>query len=75
MKCIRCLKGEADLVAQAPDGSGAWVIYKCAACNYAWRSSEPEEILNPDKRDPRFQLVDVDLDALACPCPIPPLLG
>jgi len=74
MKCIRCLKGEAAVVARAPDGSGAWEIYKCEACNYAWRSTEPEEILNPAKRDPRFQLENVNLDELSSPCPIPPLL-
>ncbi|MBN2791425.1 MAG: hypothetical protein JXQ81_02850 [Desulfuromonadales bacterium] len=73
MKCIRCLKGEAAVVATAPDGSGAWEIYKCADCNYGWRSIEPEEILNPEKRDPRFQLIDVDLSKLLSPCPIPPL--
>jgi vanillate/4-hydroxybenzoate decarboxylase subunit D len=73
MKCVRCLTGEASVVAKAPDGSNAWEIYKCDHCNYGWRSSEPEKILNPEKRDKRFQMQGVDLDKLICPCPIPAL--
>lgn len=73
MKCIRCLKGEASVVAKAPDGSGAWEIYKCDRCNYGWRSSEPARMLDPATRDPFFQMENVDLDKLLTPCPIPPL--
>jgi hypothetical protein len=73
MKCVRCLVGEASVVAKAPDGSGAWEIYKCARCNFGWRSTEPESITDPAKRDPFFQLDKVDLNNLIIPCPIPPL--
>ncbi|QLA20807.1 non-oxidative hydroxyarylic acid decarboxylases subunit D [Desulfolutivibrio sulfoxidireducens] len=73
MKCIRCLSGEASVVAKAPDGSGAWEIYKCARCNFGWRNTEPAKLLDPATRDPFFQLDKVDIDKLLTPCPIPPL--
>jgi vanillate/4-hydroxybenzoate decarboxylase subunit D len=70
MNCVRCLIGEAEVVAHAPDGSGAWEIYRCRRCNYGWRSSEPQTITDASKRDSRFQLVDVDLEELLSPCPV-----
>ena len=71
MKCVRCLMGEAEVVAKAPDGSGAWQIYRCTRCNYGWRSTEPEEITDPAKRDPFFQLDKTDLSELTSPLPLP----
>jgi hypothetical protein len=73
MRCVRCLADTAAVSAQAPDGSGAWEIYSCSRCNYSWRSSEPDTITDPEKRDPFFQLDAVDLDELDSPLPIPPL--
>lgn len=73
MQCVRCLEDKARVVATAPNGSGAWEMYKCDHCNYAWRNIEPENITIAEKRDPRFQLVGVDLGKLLSPCPIPPL--
>jgi vanillate/4-hydroxybenzoate decarboxylase subunit D len=70
MNCVRCIVGVAEIVAHAPDGSGAWEIYRCRRCNYGWRSSEPETITDTSKRDPRFQLENVDLEALMSPCPV-----
>lgn len=74
MKCVRCLAGDVTVAAHAPDGSGAWEIYRCPRCNYAWRSTEPETITDPARRDPFFQLDGVDLDALLSPLPAPPLV-
>jgi len=73
MKCVRCLEDKARVVAKAPDGGGDWEIYKCDHCNYGWRNTEPENITIPEKRDPRFQMVGIDLDTLLSPCAIPPL--
>ena len=73
MKCIRCLRDEAECVATAPDGSGDWELFVCSHCNFGWRSSEPKELLDPALRRPEFQLEQVDLDTLQSPCPIPPL--
>jgi hypothetical protein len=71
MRCVRCIDGEADVVAKAPDGSGAWQIYRCVRCNYGWRSTEPQIIIDPVKRDPFFQLDKTDLSTLVCPLPPP----
>ena len=73
MKCVRCLEDSVKVVAKAPDGSGAWEIYKCDHCNYGWRSTEPETVTVVEKRDPRFQMVGVDMTTLLNPCPVPPL--
>lgn len=71
MKCLRCLTGEVEIVASAPDGSGAWEIYRCLRCNYGWRSTEPETITDPKRRDPYFQIDQVELEELPCPLPEP----
>jgi vanillate/4-hydroxybenzoate decarboxylase subunit D len=73
MKCLRCLVGEVEIAAHAPDGSGAWEIYHCTRCNYSWRSSEPDSITDPAKRDPSFQLADVDVKELMATLPVAPL--
>jgi hypothetical protein len=70
MNCVRCLEGEVEIVARAPDGSGAWEIYRCKRCNYGWRSTEPENITDPSRRDPFFQLDGTDIATL--PSPLPP---
>lgn len=71
MKCVRCIEGDVEVVARAPDGSGAWEIYRCTRCNYGWRSSEPENITDPAMRDPFFQLDKTDLSTLLSPLPLP----
>lgn len=73
MICVRCLKDTAARIAQAPDGSGAWEVYYCERCNYSWRSSEEPEITVLEKRDPEFQLENIDIDTLTILNPIPPL--
>lgn len=71
MKCLRCTEGDVSVVAHAPDGSGAWEIYRCERCNYAWRSTEPASITDPQQREPFFQLSTGDLENLSSPLPIP----
>ncbi len=56
MKCVRCLRDAASVVATAPDGSNAWEVYYCSECNYSWRNTEPEEITDIAQRDPWGQL-------------------
>jgi len=73
MKCLRCLEGNATKFAEAPDGSGAWEMYICDRCCYSWRTTEEEEILNPEKRDPEFQLEGVKMEDLLVLVPVPPL--
>lgn len=64
MKCIRCLHDTAEVVAKAPDGSNAWEMYYCSRCNYSWRNNEVDELTKIEKRDPWFQLDNVDLTKL-----------
>lgn len=73
MKCVRCLQESASKVASAPDGSGAWEVYCCDRCNFSWRSTEEPHVINPELRDPWFQLEE-DPDDLPSPLIIPPLL-
>lgn len=73
MKCVRCLKDTAKNIAKAPDGSKAWEVYYCDGCNYVWRSSEEEEIIVIEKREPAFQLDKTDTSDLLCTMGIPPL--
>lgn len=72
MKCVRCLKGTAAKFAEAPDGSGAWEMYVCDRCFFSWRSTEEDEVINPEKRDPDFQL-NGEIEDLPIPVPVPPL--
>ncbi|GAB6173755.1 non-oxidative hydroxyarylic acid decarboxylases subunit D [Paradesulfitobacterium aromaticivorans] len=73
MKCVRCLHDTANKLTVAPDGSGAWEIFGCSRCFFTWRTTEEEEVINPDKRDPYFQLDGVEIDDLMVLVPVPPL--
>lgn len=73
MKCLRCLTDTVEKIAESPDRSGEWEIYYCERCNYSWRSSEEPEIIVLEKRDPEFQLENIDLDKLQILNPIPAL--
>jgi hypothetical protein len=70
MKCVRCLNDSAKVVAKAPDGSGAWEVFCCSKCNYSWRSTEEEDLIDPEKLDPYFKLDKIDLDKVPCGIPI-----
>jgi len=72
MKCVRCLHDTAAKFAEAPDKSGAWEMYGCSRCNFTWRSTEEEEVTNPAKRDPGFQLKG-EISDLQVLVPVPPL--
>jgi late competence protein required for DNA uptake (superfamily II DNA/RNA helicase) len=73
MICVRCSNESANVVAQAPDGSGAWEIIYCSKCNFSWRTSEEDQSIVPAKRDKMFQLEGSALDHLQVLVPIPPL--
>jgi len=72
MKCVRCSHDTAAKFAQAPDGSGAWEMYVCSRCNFTWRSTEEDEVINPAKRDPAFQIKGAIEDLIVL-VPVPPL--
>jgi late competence protein required for DNA uptake (superfamily II DNA/RNA helicase) len=61
MKCVRCLNDTASKVADAPDGSGAWEVYYCTRCDYSWRNTEEDYVIDIEKRNQRFQVTPEDL--------------
>lgn len=73
MKCVRCLTDNAAKIAEAPDGSKAWEVYFCNRCDFVWRSSEEPEVIDPEKRDPWFQLAGVEVKDIPVFSPVPPL--
>ena len=73
MQCVRCLRDGASVVAKAPDGSGAWEIIYCTACNFSWRTSDEDQYINPTKRDKSFQLEGSALEKVQILIPVPPL--
>ncbi|MDD4335485.1 MAG: non-oxidative hydroxyarylic acid decarboxylases subunit D [Desulfotomaculaceae bacterium] len=72
MKCVRCLHDTAGLLTKAPDGSGAWELYVCSRCNFTWRSTEENEVIKPELRDPNFQFTQEPED-LQILVPVPAL--
>jgi late competence protein required for DNA uptake (superfamily II DNA/RNA helicase) len=64
MNCVRCSNDSASVVAKAPDGSGAWEVYYCSRCNFSWRTTEDEDIINSEKFNPSFKLDKDDLSKL-----------
>jgi hypothetical protein len=73
MNCIRCGNDTAKRMTEAPDGSHAWEIWQCSHCNFAWRTSEEPETIDPALRDPYFQLDEEALRAMTPFIPVPPM--
>jgi hypothetical protein len=72
MKCVRCLHDTAAKFTEAPDKSGAWEVYGCSRCNFTWRNTEEDEVINPELRDKNFQFTGEPED-LQILVPVPPL--
>jgi hypothetical protein len=47
-------------------------VYGCSTCFYAWRSTEPEENVNPEKYPSAFRLRPEDLAKLRVVPAVPP---
>ncbi len=72
MQCPRCDSTTAALMATAPVDH-AWEVYFCETCHFSWRSTEPPEITDPARYDPRFKVDPATIPGLAEMPPIPPL--
>jgi hypothetical protein len=48
-------------------------VFGCDTCFYVWRSTEPEENINPDRYPAMFRLIPEDLPNLAVAPAIPAL--
>lgn len=55
MICPRCDSDTAKLLTKAPVDD-AWEVYICETCCFSWRSTESEDITDPDKYDKRFKI-------------------
>ena len=72
MICPRCDDTRAALLFESPE-SGAWVVYHCPRCDFTWRSTEEEEVIQPEKYDPAFKLNEDKIRRMENKPPIPPL--
>ena len=69
--CPRCRAGELRTLGKSPV-AGVWTIFGCSTCFYAWRSTEPEENVDPDKYPAPFRLRPERLADLKTIPPVPP---
>ncbi len=72
MFCPRCDKDEAIKIFEAPKDK-AWEIFRCANCNFVWRSTEKAEITQRDLYHPNFKLTEEAIRNMEIKPAIPPL--
>ena len=72
--CPRCRATRIEVRSASPV-PGIWTVFGCAACFYAWRSTEPDENTDPDKYPKAFRLKPEQLPDLPVAPAIPPLRG
>lgn len=73
MICPRCDSEKVELLTKAPKDN-AWEVYICKECNFSWRSTEGDDITNPEKYDERFKINRRDIGSFPVMPPIPRLL-
>ena len=69
--CPRCRSDTLQVLANSPV-AGVWTVFGCSTCFYAWRSTEPEENVNPEKYPIAFRLRPEDLVSLRVVPAVPP---
>jgi len=69
--CPRCRSGTIAMIGKS-SVAGVWTIFGCSICFYAWRSTEPEENVDPEKYPIAFRLRLQDLANLKVVPPVPP---
>ena len=70
--CPRCESKTLEIVFRSPV-EGVWEMYRCTTCHYAFRSTEPDYMTDPEKYDPTFKLNPNELDNFPMMPAIPPL--
>ncbi|WP_375166832.1 non-oxidative hydroxyarylic acid decarboxylases subunit D [Bradyrhizobium sp. CCGB20] len=68
--CPRCRSATLGVVGKS-SVAGVWTIFSCSTCFYAWRSTEPEENVDPEKYPAAFRLRPEDLARLKVVPPVP----
>ena len=71
MICPRCDFVEAYKVYEAEDRS--WEIFRCPRCNFNWRSTEAQELIESKLYNQRFKLSEKQIQEMAPKPPVPPL--
>jgi len=69
MICPRCDSKNSNLLTSSPVGN-EWEMYICNDCNFSWRSTEPENIRNPEMYDPKFKLTQKKISMMMVNPPI-----
>lgn len=69
MICPRCDSNEVSLLTKSPVGD-EWEVYICDTCCFSWRSTEEEDITNPEKYNKKFK---IDKDKIPYLDQIPPI--
>jgi transposase-like protein len=69
MICPRCDSKNANLLTSSPVGN-EWKVYICNDCNFSWRSTEPENIRNPEMYDPKFKLTNKKISMMVVNPPV-----
>ena len=70
--CPRCRSAETDILTRSPV-KDVWIVHGCKVCFYAWRNTEPEENINPDKYPEAFRLDPAEVNNFIVVPTIPPL--
>ncbi|OAA83590.1 non-oxidative hydroxyarylic acid decarboxylases subunit D [Clostridium ljungdahlii] len=73
MICPRCDSKNVNLLTKAPVDD-AWEVYICETCCFSWRSTESDDIKDPEKYDKRFKIDSSKISSLDQIPPIPELI-
>ena len=69
--CPRCRAGTIKTLGKSPV-AGVWTVFGCSTCFYTWRSTEPEENVNPEQYPAAFRLRPEDIPNLRAIPMVPP---
>jgi protein-arginine kinase activator protein McsA len=73
MICPRCDSKTVELLTKAPVDD-AWEVYICKTCFFSWRSTEDDDIKNPNQYDKRFKIDPKEINLFEQIPPIPALI-
>jgi vanillate/4-hydroxybenzoate decarboxylase subunit D len=71
--CPRCETDKTEVLTVSPV-EGEWLVYRCPACFFAWRSTEPDTITDPRLYDSAFKFKPEDIPSFPVVPNVPPLL-
>lgn len=71
--CPRCETDRTEVLTVSPV-AGEWTVYRCPACFFAWRSTEPPSITDYRLYDPAFKFRPEDISSFPIVPNVPPLV-